>query len=236
MLLILLAGMLQACATTEVNRTPEENYSQGETSFGKGRYEEAIAAWKKVKESYYSPELSARAEIGIGDAYFQKGEFIEAAAAYEDFRKLHPVHEKTGYALFRQAMSYYMQIHGIDTDQAPVTNAITTFESYLKLYPTGEHVQEAREKVRDCRTKQLQYEIYVGRFYLNDDKNPAAIARFEQALVRFPDSGHRDELLFYLGKAYLDAGEKAKAREAYGMLASEFPGSPFAAKAPKNLK
>ncbi|OGT99552.1 MAG: outer membrane protein assembly factor BamD [Geobacteraceae bacterium GWC2_48_7] len=233
--LILVTLMLQACATVQLNKTPEEIYSQGETNFRKGNYEEAIAEWKKVKESYHSPELSARAEIGIADAYFMDKDYIEAAAAYEDFRKLHPVHAKAEYALFRQGMSYYRQIHGIDTDQLPVNNAVTILESYLKLYPTGEYIQEVRDSLKDCRNKQLQYEIYVGRYYLKTDKYPAAIARFEAALARFPDSAHRDELLFYLGKAYREAGDNEKARNAYEKLVKEYPASPFAAKAPKNL-
>jgi outer membrane protein assembly factor BamD len=132
-------------------------------------------------------------------------------------------------------MSYYRQIHGIDTDQLPVINAVNILESYLKLYHAGEFSQEVKETIKDCHDKQLQYEVYVGRFYLKTDKYPAAITRFEGALKRFPESGQRDELLFYLGKAYLESGDKTKARGAYEMLAKEYPVSPFTAKVPKNL-
>lgn len=234
-LLILVTLMLQACATVQVDKTPEETYNQGETSFRKGNYEEAITQWKKVKESYHSPELSAAAEIGIADAYFMNKDYIEAAAAYEDFRKLHPVHAKAEYALYRQGQSYYRQIQGIDTDQLPVINAVTVLQSYIKTYPNGQYIQEVKDSLKDCRDKQLQYEIYVGRFYLKTDKYPAAIARFEGALERFPDSSRRDELLFFLGKAHREAGDKEKARNAYEKLLKEYPGSPFASKAPKDL-
>lgn len=210
-------------------------YSQGEANFRKGNYEEAVAEWKKAKESYYSAELSARAEIGIADAYFMNKDFIESAAAYEDFRKLHPVHLKSEYALYRQGMSYYYQINGIDTDQLPVSNAVSILESYLKIYPAGENVREVSEKLKDCREKQLQYEIYVGRFYLKDDKYPAAIARFTTALTRFPEASKQDEVLFYLGNAYLKSGDTIKAKSTFEKLIKEYPASPFTAKAPKNL-
>src|SRR5690348_13011873 len=104
---ILAAILLQGCATPQVNKSPDDMFKDGEEFFQKGNFEDAIAQWKKVKESYLSPELTARAEIGIADAYFLNKEYIEAAAAYEDFRKLHPSHERAGYALFRQGMSYY---------------------------------------------------------------------------------------------------------------------------------
>ena len=232
---LLSAALLQGCASVALNKSPEELFKEGEDSFRRERYEDAIAQWKKVKESYKSPELSTRAEIGIADAYFLNKDYIEAAAAYDDFRKLHPSHERAAYALYRQGMSYYNEIHRIDTDQTPVKNALSTFESYLKQYPKGENTTEVAEKIRDCRDRQVQYEIYVGRFYLRTDKYPAAIARFEEALKTFPDSARRDELLYYLVRACLEAGQKPKANEVYERLVAEFPASQFIADAKKRV-
>jgi outer membrane protein assembly factor BamD len=227
------AFLMQGCATQTVDKLPDELYLEGEHSFQKGRYVDAVADWKKVKESYKSPELSARAEIGIADAYFLNNDYIEAAAAYEDFRKLHPRHELADYALFRQGLSYFRQINRIDTDQTPVKNAVSILESYLKLSPGGAYIQEAQEKIRDSKDKQLQYEIYVGRFYLKAEKYPAAIARFEEAFRDFPGLKHMDELLFYTGVAYREAGQKEKSREVFDKLVREFPGSDYAAEARK---
>lgn len=225
---VLAALLLQGCSTTQtVNKPPDALYSDGEQFFQNGNYEDAIAQWKRVKESYQSPELSARAEIGIADAYFLNKDYIEASAAYEDFRKLHPAHERAGYALYRHGLSNYNQINRIDTDQTPVKNALTVFESYLRIYPSGEYVADVTEKIRDCRDKQLQYEIYVGKFYLNNEKYPAAIARFEEALKTYGDLSRRDELLYYLGVSYLGGEQKSKGREVFGRLIREFPDSPY---------
>ena len=232
-ILLVTVTLLQSCATPQLNKPPEVMFREGEQSFQEGNYEDAVAEWKRVKESYHSPELSARAEIGIADAYFLNKDFIESAAAYEDFRKLHPSHERAGYALYRQGMSNYNQITRIDTDQMPVKNAQTIFESYIKFYSGGEHTAEVLNKLRDCRDKQLQYEIYVGRFYLKLSKYPAAIARFEEALKNSVDSQRRDELLYYLGRACLESGQKARGREVYGQLFKEFPQSLFVGEANK---
>jgi len=235
LLLFACAALLEGCATTNFTGPPDVLFKEGERSFQKGNYEDAIAHWKKVKESYQSPELSTKAELNIADAYFLKEDFIEAAAAYEDFRKLHPNHERAGYALYRQAMSHFNQIHGIDTDQTPVKNALITFESYVKLYPAGENLSEVKEKIGQCRDKQLQYELYVGKFYMKTDKYPAAVARFEEALKAFPGQSRRDEVLFNLGRAYQKAGQQPKALEVFGRLVKEFPASKFAGEAGKAI-
>ncbi|HEY4744620.1 MAG TPA: outer membrane protein assembly factor BamD [Desulfuromonadaceae bacterium] len=232
---LLSAALLQGCAAVAVNKPPEVLFKDGEEAFRRERYEDAIASWKKVKESYKSPELSTKAELGIADAYFLNKDYIEAAAAYEDFRKLHPAHERAAYALYRQGVSYYNEINRIDTDQTPVKNALSVFESYLKQYPKGENAAEAAEKVSDCKDRQVQYEIYVGTFYFRTDKYAAAIARFEEALKAFPHSARREELLYKLELAYLEAGQKAKAREAYERLVAQFPASPFRADAQERL-
>jgi outer membrane protein assembly factor BamD len=227
-LAVMTAVLLQGCATTKLNAPPDVLFKEGEQSFQKGNYEDAIAQWKKVKESYQSPELSVRAEINIADAYFLNKDFIEAAAAFEDFRKLHPKHERAGYALYYQALSYFYQINRIDTDQTPVKNALITFQSYLALYPGGEHTAEVKEKILNCRDKQLQYEIYVGRFYLRTEKYIAAIGRFESALKVFSDLPRCDEVLYYLGETYQDSYQSIKAREVYERLMKEFPASQYA--------
>jgi outer membrane protein assembly factor BamD len=231
--LILLAG----CATTKpAATTPEAQFKEGETLYAARHYEDAIAQWKKVKEGNAPPELTTRAELKIADAQFANKSYIEAAAAYEDFRKLHPTNEKTPYALYRLGLCYYNQISGIDTEQTPVKNAVTMFESFLKQYPTSEYAADARLKLEDCRDKQLQYEIYVGRFYLRTEKYQAAIKRLEEALAQFPKAQRHDETLFCLGEAYLRKGDPKKGEEVFARLFTEFPSSKYVMEAKKLLK
>jgi outer membrane protein assembly factor BamD len=225
---ISLFALLAGCATTAPVTKPAETYfREGEEYFAKKQYEDAIALLKKVKESYSSPELVAKAELKIADAQFENESYIEAASSYEDFRKFHPKHEKAAYALYRQAMCNYKQMGEVDTDQTPTKNAITLFESFLQQYPNDERAAEVRELLQACRTRLLQNEIYVGRFYLRTEKFRSAIKRLNEALALYPDSPLHDETLLYLGKAYILAGEREKGREVFNRLFKEFPASRY---------
>lgn len=227
---------LTACASTEpARKSADVLFSEGEELYASKNYEEAIAQWKRVKETYSSPELTTRAELKIADAQFDSGNYIEAAASYEDFRKLHPAHEKAPYALYRLGLCHFNQITGIDTDQTPVTNALLTFQSFLRQYPTSEYADDVRQRVEMCETKQFQHEIYVGRFYLRTEKYAAAIQRLEEALGRFPRNPFGDEALYYLGQAYLLTGEKTKGRETYVRLTNDYSSSRFIEKAKEFL-
>jgi len=228
-------SLLGACASTPAPlRSAESHFKEGEAAYAARNYEDAIAQWKKVRESYSSPELTTQAELKIADAQFENKAFIEAAAAYEDFRKLHPGHEKASYALYRLGLSHYFQIAGIDTDQTPVKNAVLTLKAFLDFYPDSPYAAEVREKLADCRIKQLEYENYVGNFYLKTGKYASAIKRLSEALERFPkETPGLDHTLFYLGKAHLKAGETVRGREVLKRLATQFPNSPWNAEAAK---
>lgn len=232
-LLLSLAG----CASTNpLQKSADALFAEGEEFYASRNYEDAIAQWKRVKETYSSPELTTRAELKIADAQFDSGNYIEAAASYEDFRKLHPTHEKAPYALYRLGLCYFNQITGIDTDQTPVANALLTFQSFLRQYPTSEYADEARQKIDTCETKQFQHEIYVGRFYFRTEKYAAAIQRLEEALAKFPRNAYGDEALYYLGEAYLLTGQKSKGRETFVRLTNDYSSSRFIEKAKEFLE
>ncbi|CAH2032387.1 outer membrane protein assembly factor BamD [Trichlorobacter ammonificans] len=236
LVLVLLSLLFSGCAgTPKPEKTAEQLYAEGEAAFGRSSYERSIELWKQVRESFPGPELASKAEIGIANAYFLNGDYIEAAAAYEDFRKLHPTHELAQFALYRQALASYNLITGIDTDQTPTKNALALFESFVRQYPKSEYVAKVQEKIADCRGKLAQYEIYVGRFYYRTDNYKAAAARFELVLVNFPDYTGHDETLLYLGKSYRELKERERMRTILSRLVREYPASPHLGEARKLL-
>lgn len=225
--LILTASLLAACANVPLETSPSAVYRQGEDHFASKQYDDAIAQWKKVREAYASTELSTNAELRIADAYFQSERYLEAASAYEDFRKLHPTHVQAPYALYRMGLSNYNQITGIDTDQTPEKNAVIYFEELLSRYPKSEYAAEVRDKLEVTVMKQLQHEQYVARFYYRTEKYAAAIKRLEEALTAFPNNMLHDETWYLLGASHLRSGNPDKAKDAFNKLYSDFPGSKF---------
>ncbi len=232
----LLLAVAAGCSTdSSIKRPPETYFSEGQQLYSKGNYEEAIAKWKKVKESFSSPILTTAAELMIADAQYNDEKYIEAAASYEDFRKLHPDNEKAPYALYKMGLSHYKQFKKIDTDQTPLKDAISAFESFLKEYPDSELAGKVRENLRVCRTKQSEHEIYVGRFYFRTDKYVSAINRLKYELEKFPDSPANDKALYYLGRAYMETGDMEKAKETFARLVKDYKTGEYAEKAGKLL-
>lgn len=236
LILPLLLSCLTACASVPLETQPAALYKEGEGLYESRRYDDAIAQYKKVRDAYASTELSSNAELRIADAYFESERYIESASEYAQFRKLHPVHAKAAYALYRIGLSNFEQITGIDRDQTPQKNAAIYFQEFLNKYPQSEYVKDVSEKLAEVRLQQLQYELYVADFYYRTEKFEAAMQRLEAALKNFPDSKHHDQTWFLLGASRIKSGNTEKARDAFNSLSTNFPDSKYINEASKLLE
>jgi outer membrane protein assembly factor BamD len=224
-----------ACSNKQLKVPPETLFKQGEKLYANEKYDAAAEKWRKAKETTTSPLLRTAVELKLADALFHDENYIEAAAEYENFRKLHPKNPKAPYALYMMGLSNFSQVKKIDIDQTPVNNAATLFETFIQEYPDSDMTQKVRAKLVECKSRQAAYEIYVGRFYYRTDKYEAAIGRFQEALKKYPGTQPNDEALFFLGSAYLRTGDTVKAKESLSRLVTEYPKSQYTDKAKKLL-
>lgn len=238
LLLAALLLSLSACANTKLKHPENAQYylEQGERYSEQGLYDKAIESWQKVRESYYSPELNALADMKIADAHYAAKEYIEAAAAYDDFLKQHPNNSRTSEILYKLGMSYYRQILSYDRDQTATHNALATFESLTKLYPDMARSREVPPLIKHCRELLAEQDFYIGHFYMKIHHPQAAIDRFKDLFSRFPDYDHFDKVYYFLGKAYLKKGDKKEATSAFNTLLSNYPNSRYIEDAAKLLK
>ena len=63
-------------------------------------------------------------------------------------------------------------------------------------------------------------EMYIGRFYLKDNKHISAINRFKTVLEKYQTTSHAPEALHRLVEAYLELGIVDEARAAAAVLGS----------------
>lgn len=230
--------LLTACSTATLPeaRTAEEYFRMGEAAFANEDYQDAIEAYEKAMEIYETAELNRRAELRIADAHFANEAYVEAAAGYEDFLKRHPGTPQSARVMFQLGESYFNQILAIDRDQTATRNALVTFESLLKLYPTAPESSAAPERIKACRNHLAANQLYIGLFYYKVDEHRAAIGRFSEMLDKFPDSPDKDQVYFYLGSTFLKNGHPNLAVITFENLIADFPRSPLATKAKTILR
>ena len=228
------------CGTTKQQRKePAQLYKEGiEKLEGKDSffadYEGAEGAFEEIKRRYSFTIFAPLAELRLADINFEREEYQDAIANYDEFIKMHPGHKEVPYAIYRKGLSYFEQIGGNDRDLTPPEAALAVFESLASRYPESSYAKEVSAKIDICKVTLAENEFYVGEFYFKKKSYKAAANRFNAALEKFPGYGPKEAAMLYMAKSYLGTAEKEKAKNILNRLISAFPASKEAEEA-KNL-
>jgi outer membrane protein assembly factor BamD len=206
--LTLIAGssaLWVGCAGKGVNEAdPKSMYEDADKDIANDRYLLALDKLRVVKSKFSYTSYGALAQLRIGDVYFLQESYPEASAAYENFVELYPKNEKAPYALFRAGESYFKDIpEKVERDLRTAESAISTFTLYLKKYPNGEYVGQAKDMKQQSYNKLAEKELLVAKFYIRRHKSDAARLRLQKLLDQYGDSTSATEakdLLRNLGK------------------------------------
>jgi outer membrane protein assembly factor BamD len=227
--LFLVMGLLVGCGGKGVKTTggdPETLYREGLVRFNKRDYLEALKRFQELKANFPdNPPYTLWAELKVGDCHFLNKEYVEAIAAYEEFKKIHPTHEEMPYVQYQIGMSHFKQMLSLDRDQTATKKALSNFEYLVANFPPSLFTEKAKEKIKICRKQQADHEFYVGNYYYKQKNYGAASLRFQQLLADFPKMTNEDEVLFLLGKSYLELGQDDKARNVLSRIVNDYPQS-----------
>ncbi len=236
-LFVLVLTLLIGCAgkgkeVKTIKGDPDILYRQGLERFNKRDYSEALKIFEQVKSNFPdSPPFTQWAEIKVGDCHFFMKEYVEAIAAYEEFKKTRPTHEDIPYVQYQIGMSYFQQMLSPDRDQTPTRKALSNFEYLVSNMPPSLFTEKAAEKIEVCKKRLADHEFYIGNFYYKQGKYLAAAQRFEGLLHKFPKRVDEDKTLYLLGKSRLELHQWEKANQAFLRLVNEYPKSPHSKEA-----
>ncbi len=92
----------------------------------------------------------------------------------------------------------------------PRARAEEEYRNLILQYPDSKLVPEAKQRLMEVQEVLAQREYGVGRFYYLRQSYPAAIARLQSVVDKYPLYSGADEALFLLGQSY--EGEIARVR------------------------
>ncbi len=193
-------------------------------------YARAIESFQEVIYNYPFSKYAILSELRIADCHFGMGgveEYEIAIQCYEDFIRLHPVHEEVAYATYRLGLCYYHQRLKAGRDQSETEMAMVQFQILLSRYPESSYAEDTRAKIRDCEERLARHNFLVARFYEKQNNYWAASNRFEKIWRNYPESGHAEESLFRQAECYDRLSRREEAILFYEQFISRFPESAF---------
>ena len=178
------------------------------------RFDVARMTLQTLINTYPDSEYVARAKLAMADSWYAEGDTASLAQAeqeYLDFETFFPNMPEAAEAQLKVANIHFQQMEKPDRD---FTHAVRAEEEYRKVilqYPDNpKMVAEAKTKLLQVQEVIAEREFRVGRFYYMRQTYPAAIARLQSLMNRYPLYSKADETLYLLGQSY--EGEIAQLR------------------------
>jgi len=156
--------------------------------------------------TYPESEFIARAKLALADSWYAEGgtaAMAQAEQEYRDFETFFPNMPEAAEAQLKIANIQFQQMEKPDRDFTHAVRAEDEYRKVILQYPTNDQmVAEARTKLLQVQEVIAEREFRVGRFYYLRPSYPAAIARLQSLVDRYPLYSRADEALFLLGQSY----------------------------------
>lgn len=232
LLIICATAGLAACSSSGnkekfayVERPVETLYADGKRELERKRYERAIAFFEEVERQHPYSAWARRSMLMKAFAYYQGNDYDEALGALDGFIALHPGNKDAAYAYYLKAMCHYERIRDVGRDQEYTNNAVAALTDVIRRYPDSEYARDSRLKLDLTYDHLAGKEMYIGRYYLNDNKHIAAINRFKRVVSTYQTTNHVPEALHRMTEAYLELGILDEARTTAAVLGHNYPGT-----------
>jgi len=170
------------------------------------RFDVARLTLQTLINTYPDSEYIARAKLGVADSWYAEGGTAaqtQAEIEYKDFITFFPNMPEAAEAQLKIANIHYQQMEKPDRD---FTHAMRAEEEYRQLilqFPDNKKlVEEGKQRLLEVQEVIAEREFRVGRFYYLRESYPAAIARLQSLVDKYPLYSKVDEALYLLGQSY----------------------------------
>jgi outer membrane protein assembly factor BamD len=217
----------------------EESLAAGKELLTKQKYEKARPYFTHAFEVEPNSTIGRESLLLAADTYYLQGgttNYVQAEAKYRDFLNRFPTSDQAAYVQFQIANSLAKRMERPDRDQEVTRKALESYDELVRLYPTSEYADQAKEQSEVVRANLAEHEFLVGQFYLRYGAPQAAVARFEYLLKTYPAYSEKDKVIYNLGVAYGHNRKPEESKKAFERLKKEYPQSPYLGEVPNEQK
>jgi outer membrane protein assembly factor BamD len=216
--LVLVLGLLllltAACTNKKVNnplanvgsKQPDKVlFDRAMDAMKHNRFDVARMTLQTLINTYPDSEYIARAKLAVGDAWYAEGgttALTQAELEYKDFITFFPNMPEAAEAQLKIANIHYQQMEKPDRDFTHARRAEDEYRQLILQFPDSKLVPEAKQRLLEVQEVLGQREFMIGRFYYLRQSYPAAIARLQSVIDRYPLFSNADEALYMLGESY----------------------------------
>lgn len=170
-------------------------------------------------------------------SYYRQRDYILSGHHFQNMALNYPHSVWAEEAAFMTAYCYYKLSPRPELDQDNSRKAIAGFQLFMIQHPMSSRNKEAQAYIDEMRNKLVQKSYMSGRLYYDLGEYKASIIALQNSLNDFPNTEHREELMFMLLRSHFLLAENSiyqkqaeryqETVDEYYSFVSEFPDSKY---------
>jgi outer membrane protein assembly factor BamD len=223
----------------------DEKYEAAIKLYNEKDYSRALQLFDQLIGAMRATDKSERIYYFYAFCYFNQRDYTLASYYFKRYTTNFPSTQYTEECLYMSAYCNFLNSPEYSLDQTVTYDALKELQLFTNMYPTSKRVSECNDLIDKLREKLEMKDYKVAKLYYRMDDYAAAVKSLANILKEFPDTKHKEEIMFLVFKSYHkfakeSVEEKKRDRHtqaiiAYNEFVSQFPESTFLAEA-KDLK
>ena len=189
------------------------------------QYDLALSQLDKIEILFPSSEFSSKSMLLKAYVNFLLKDYEKTRVLAESYIKYNPGSEDIAYALYLDAMTYYIGIKKSNYSQENGNKALEKFTYILNNYQNSKYEIDIITKIEIINNNLAEGKVKIAKYYLENKNDTGALIYFLDIFENHSSSQSIEETLFYLTKIYNNIEEPTLAKKYASILAYNFPDS-----------
>jgi len=189
--IIIVAALLISSCTKEINIQKagfEKSFIIAKKKYEKNNFIQALDDFNVIILNYGGQTGIDSVQYYLANTHLKLEEYYSASYEFNRLTESFPESKLAEESYFNSALSYYQLSPMYSLDQKETYNAMTKFQFYLDIYPTGKYSDKANIYISEIREKLAKKEFESGKLYLKMDQPRAAKIYFLEIINNYYDT------------------------------------------------
>ncbi len=223
------------------NGSVDEKYEAAVKLYNQKDYSRALQLFDQLIGAMRATDKSQKIYYYYAYCYYNQKDYTLASYYFKRYTTNFPNTPEAEECMFMSAFCNFQNSPDYNLDQTITYDAIKDLQLFTNTFPTSKRVSECNDLMDKLRYKLEMKDYKLAKMYYRMDDYAASIRGLANILKEFPDTPHKEEVLFLVVKSYYKYAiesieEKQKDRHskvvvAYNDFIAQYPASKFAGEA-----
>ena len=187
----------------------EMKYEVAMDYYDRKDYNKALQLFDLLQASFRNTPKGEAITYRTAQCYYNQADYEIAAYYYNRFIQAYPFSKDAEKAAYMNAYCSYKLSPESGLDQTKTKNAIKLLKGFVEHYPKSDSIARVNHFIENLNEKLEEKDYNICRLFYRMENYSAAITSFENMLKNYPNTKHREEILFDMAMTYYDFADNS---------------------------